>query len=128
MDNLLIIALLFFIELAETSQYKGSTFNDVIKSLHLLYKRNIFQFILFNSSLFYVIYISFEHTIFNIWSLTIILMKLSDLAVKIYLFKIIEKEGELNIGGFKMDSIQIDWKMKYFSVPFYTGLLILAIL
>jgi len=128
MDNLLIILLLFFIELAETAQYNGKTFNDVINGMYAIYKNNIFHFMLFNSSLLYVLYISFEHAFFNIWSLSIVLMKLSDLAIKIYLFKKIDKEGYFNIEGYGVSDIAIDWKIKYFSVILYTALFIPAVI
>ena len=127
MDGLFLLLILFFIELAETTQYNQKTFNDIINNLYILYTKNILKFILFHSFLLYVIYISFEHTLFNIWTISIILTKLCDLGIKLYLFKKIDNNGYFNIEDYGITNSEVDWKIKYLSVVIYTGLFIPAV-
>ena len=111
----------------QKAQYNQKTFNDIINNLYILYTKNILKFILFHSSLLYVIYISFEHTLFNIWTISIILTKLCDLGIKLYLFKKINNGGYFNIEDYGVNNSEVDWKIKYLSVFIYTGLFIPAV-
>lgn len=126
MDILFVVLLLFFIELAEATQYKGDTLGEVLKNLCELYKKSIFNIIIFNSSLIYILYVSFEYQIFNFWIVLIVLMKISDFFVKLYLFEKMDSQNAFNTILLDFNKTAFDWKLKYFSMFFYTSLLILA--
>ncbi|MDQ1340100.1 MAG: hypothetical protein QG567_1257 [Campylobacterota bacterium] len=126
MDILFVVLLLFFIELAEATQYKGDRLGEVLSGLCELYKKSIFNIIIFNSSLIYILYVSLEYRIFNFWIALIVLMKISDFFVKLYLFEKMDKQNAFNAILSDFNNIIFDWKLKYFSMFFYTSLFILA--
>jgi hypothetical protein len=123
-DGLFFLLLLFFIELAETSQYKGMTFSIAVNNLYRLYKQQFFRFLLFHTSLVYVIYITVNYELFNIWTVTIILTKAADFCMKLYLFRRIDQRGYFNLESYGMGDIVLDWKLRYLSVVVYVGLFI----
>ena len=126
-EALFLLLLLFFIELAETAQYRGHTFNEAINNLYTLYKRHILKFVLFHSSLAYLLYVTATYDLVNIWTISIILTKMADIATKFYLFKKIDQGGYFNIEQFGVPDVVLDWKLRYLSVIVYTGLFIPAL-
>lgn len=126
-ERLFLLLILFFIELAETAQYKGHTFNEAINNLYLLFRRHRVRFLFFHSSLVYVTYLSVTYDLLNIWTLSILLAKMADVGMKLYLFKKIETGGYFNIEQYGVADMVLDWKIRYLSVIVYTGLFIPAV-
>lgn len=126
-ESLFLLLLLFFIELAETSQYRGTTFNEAVNNLYALYKHHRLRFMLFHTSLAFVLYVAAAYDLVNIWTVSIILTKAADLSMKLYLFKKIDKGGYFDIRGYGVEDIVLDWKIRYLSVVVYTGLFIPAL-
>lgn len=126
-ESLFLLLLLFFIELAETSQYRGHTFNEAVNNLYVLYKHHLLRFLLFHSSLVFVLYVAAVYDLVNIWTVSIILTKAADLSMKLYLFKKIDKGGYFDIQVYGVEDIVLDWKIRYLSVVVYTGLFIPAL-
>lgn len=126
-ESLFLLLLLFFIELAETSQYRGHTFNEAVNNLYVLYKHHLLRFLLFHSSLVFVLYVAAAYDLVNIWTVSIILTKAADLSMKLYLFKKIDKGGYFDIQEYGVEDIVLDWKIRYLSVVVYTGLFIPAL-
>lgn len=125
MDNtLFLLALLFFIEVAETTQYKGETFNQAINTLYHIYKERRVEFFMYHFSFFYVLYVSFEYDLLNFWTVTILLTKAADFSLKLYLFKKIDEGGYFTLETYGMPDMVLDWKIRYLSVIVYTGLFI----
>jgi len=126
-ERLFLLLILFFIELGETAQYRGHTFNEAINNLYAVYRHHRIQFLLFHSSLVYVLYVSLSYDLLNIWTLSILLTKGADIGMKFYLFKKIDRGGFFNIEQFGVEDITLDWKIRYLSVVVYTGLFIPAL-
>lgn len=125
---LFLLLLLFFIELAETTQYQGATFDAALNRLYHIAATRPWQFLLYHSSLGYVLYVAFAYELLNIWTVSIILTKVLDLAIKLYLFAKIRRGGYFSLAQYGMEDMPLDWKLRYFSVVLYTGLFIPAIL
>jgi len=123
-DGLFLLLLLFFIEMAETAQYQGATFNKAVNNLYGIYKHRPFRFVLFHASLMYMLYITVSYDLLNIWTLTIILTKMADLGMKLYLFRKIDQAGYFSLESYGVEDIVLDWKLRYLSVVIYTGLFI----
>lgn len=126
-ETLFLLLILFFIELAETSQYRGITFNEAVNNLYGLYRHHKIQFLLFHSSFVYVLYVSVSYELVNIWTVSILLAKGADFIMKLYLFKKIEAGGYFNIEHYGVADMILDWKIRYLSVIVYTGLFIPAL-
>ena len=126
-EHLFLLLILFFIEVAETAQYRGHTFNAAINNLYTLYKHHRIQFLLFHSSLAYVLYVTLTYDLLNIWTLSILLTKGADVGMKFYLFRKIEHGGYFNIEQYGVEDVSLDWKIRYLSVIVYTGLFIPAL-
>lgn len=128
MDNaLFLLLLLFFIELAETNQYQGRNFDEAIHNLHAIYRSKRWQFVLYHSSLAYMLYISAAYDLINLWTLSIMLTKMADIMTKLYLFKKIESGEFEGLKEYGLGELPLNWKLKYFSVVLYTGLFIPAL-
>ncbi len=126
-ESLFLLLILFFIELAETSQYRGHTFSEAVNNLYVLYRRHRIQFLLFHTSLAYVFYVAVSYDLVNIWTVSILLAKGADFMMKLYLFKKIETGGYFNIEEYGVSDLVLDWKIRYLSVIVYTGLFIPAL-
>ena len=128
MDNaLFLLLLLFFIELAETTQYQGRNFDEAVHNLHRLYHMRKMQFLLYHSSLVFILYVTLVYDLINIWTFSIILTKLADVTTKFYLFRKIDAGEFESFSQYGLGEVPLNWKLRYFSVVLYTGMFIPAL-
>ena len=128
MDNaLFLLLLLFFIEVAETTQYQGRNFDEAVHNLYRLYHSRRLQFLFYHSSLIYMLYVMTAYDLVNAWTLSIILTKLADVMTKFYLFKKIDSGEFESFAQYGLGDVPLNWKLRYFSVVLYTGLFIPAL-
>ena len=128
MDNaLFLLLLLFFIELAETTQYQGRNFDEAVHNLYQLYHVRKIQFLLYHSSLVFILYVTLTYELINIWTFSIILTKLADVMTKFYLFRKIDAGEFESFSQYGLGDVPLNWKLRYFSVVLYTGMFIPAL-
>lgn len=94
---------LLLLELFEMSWQRGKNLYELISSLLMIYKKSLFFFIALHPTFYYVIFISITLNVFSLPVILILLLKFSDMALKITLLDRIKNKKDL---GFLKDTMK----------------------
>lgn len=118
MENFIIL-LTFFIafELFESNWQKSNTFYALLKKNYLIYEKSIPLYILIHPAFFFTLYLSVVHNLFDIWIISIVIMKFAEIAFKLTLMEKISNDE--SIQSMIPTDIKITPLLRYMNVIIY---------
>ena len=121
----LYVAILFLLELYESSWQRGDTFKDIVSNIYKRYKRGIFYFLLSHPSFYFLLFVGLKYNLANFWFLSIIFLKFLDISYKLTLVKKIEENSLGEVLPVPLD-IKVEKWMSYINALLYPFLLYMA--
>lgn len=117
MDLISLLLIFFAVELFESNWQKNDTLYGLIQNNYIIYKKNIFLYLLLHVSFFYSLGLIMYLNNFNFWMVSIVVVKFLDMAFKLSMMKKLDD-------GLSMEEVMpINMNMtpiiRYFNVLIY---------
>ncbi len=126
-DKALYLIILIIFELYEASWQKADSFKGIIDNIFKKYENGQIYFFLSHPSYWFVLYVAIKYGISNIWMISILLLKTSDIAFKLWLIQSKIKGKDIDeILGIPQD-FKISSSMIYLNTVIYIALFYLAL-
>ncbi len=122
-----IITMMILLELFELYIQKADTLKEMIDNLYFYYNRNVFLFFLVHPTFYYVLGVTLYFDTFNLYSITILVLKAFDIFFKMELIKQRYYEPVMDAELEKMMELKITLGIKLLSLFTYVPLLYLSL-
>ncbi|WP_281950377.1 hypothetical protein [Nitrosophilus kaiyonis] len=126
-ERFIYLIILIIFEIYEASWQKADTFFKIVENIFDKFKKGQIYFYLSHPSLWFILFIAIKYNIFNFWMVFMILLKISDIAFKLWIIESLIKGKKIEeIIGLPAD-IKISPYMIYINTFVYTFLFYKAI-
>jgi len=124
MQILILVSILIFLELFESSWQKAPTLHGMMNNNYAIFQKNILSYFLLNPTFIYSIFLCFYLSSFNFWLSSIVVIKFVDIAFRLHIISKMNSGVDLN-ELLPMD-IPMNNIFRYFNVLLYPLSLIFA--
>jgi len=122
---IVLLAILIGFELFESNWQKSDTFYGLLGNNYLIYRKNIFLYIIMHPAFFFMLYFSIAHYI-DLWIGSIVVMKFIEISLKLNMMQKIDNNESME--NIMPVNVQITPSLRYMNVLLYSSAFVFSIL